>query len=354
MAKAGDQRISDQQRITNEVESQQMTSVDTSGIKDSGTLPQAQDGMYKAAASMNPKSHDSHPAGSNPSSLPEADAPSLPKVDTSNFPKADALSPAETEAKAETLAIGKTQLTFGKCFVLSILAGMFIGFGAMFFCTFLGDATLPFGVQRVIGGVCFCLGLVLVLCCGAELFTGNALMVCALASKRITVGALIKNWIIVWFGNLVGALLVVFIVYMAHTGDMNGGNVASVMISTAVSKVTPDWITLFFRGILCNTLVCLAVWIGFSARTVVDKVIGIILPITAFVACGFEHCVANMFFLPMGLVLKNAGYESTVPTEALDFGSICYNLSAATLGNIVGGMVLVGLAYWYVYHKKQS
>lgn len=264
----------------------------------------------------------------------------------------DALAPAEVEAKAEKLAVGKTQMPVAKCFVASVLAGAFIALGAMFFCTFLGDATLPFGLQRVVGGFCFCLGLVLVLCCGAELFTGNMLMVTALASRRITLGALLKNWALVWAGNLCGALAIVFIVFMAHVGDMNGGGVASVMISTAVSKVTPDWVTLFFKGILCNVLVCLAVWIGYAGRTVVDKVVGILLPIMAFVACGFEHCVANMFFLPMGFALNAAGYATTVATDALTVPGILYNLSAATLGNIVGGACLVGVAYWFLYRTS--
>ena len=261
----------------------------------------------------------------------------------------DALTPAEIEAKAEAVAIGKTKTPVAKLLVLSMLAGAFIAFGALYFCVFLGDPSIPFAVQRVVGGLCFSLGLVLVLCCGAELFTGNMLMVCALASKKITLGAMAKNWALVWLGNLAGAL-----VYFAHIGDMNGGAVGSAMISVAVSKVTPDWITLFFKGILCNIFVCLAVWIGFGARTVVDKVIGILLPISAFVACGFEHCVANMFFLPMGLLAKSTGYASTVDASALDFSSIFYNISTATLGNIVGGALFVGLAYWFVFHAKKE
>ncbi|MDO4289706.1 MAG: formate/nitrite transporter family protein [Eggerthellaceae bacterium] len=267
--------------------------------------------------------------------------------------KPDALAPAAIEAKAETLAVGKTKLAPAKCFVLAMFAGAFIGFGAMFFCTFLGDTTMPFGVQRLVGGLCFCLGLVLVLCCGAELFTGNSLMVCGVMSKKITWGAMLKNWVIVWLGNLVGALVVVALVFLAATPDMNGGNVGATFVSVALGKVTPDWITLFFKGIMCNILVCLAVWIGFSARTVVDKVIGILLPIAAFVACGFEHCVANMFFLPMGLLCKLTGYAA-VDASALDLGAIFYNISAATLGNIVGGAIFVGLAYWFVYHVKSE
>ena len=266
----------------------------------------------------------------------------------------DALTPAEIEAKAEAVAIGKTKTPVAKLLVLSMLAGAFIAFGALYFCVFLGDPSIPFAVQRVVGGLCFSLGLVLVLCCGAELFTGNMLMVCALASKKITLGAMAKNWALVWLGNLAGALVAVALVYFAHIGDMNGGAVGGAMISVAVSKVTPDWITLFFKGILCNIFVCLAVWIGFGARTVVDKVIGILLPISAFVACGFEHCVANMFFLPMGLLAKSTGYASTVDASALDFSSIFYNVSAATLGNIVGGALFVGLAYWFVFHAKKE
>lgn len=265
----------------------------------------------------------------------------------------DALAPAATEAKAETLAVGKTKLSVGKCFVLAMFAGAFIGFGAMFFCTFLGDSTLPFGVQRLVGGLCFCLGLVLVLCCGAELFTGNSLMICGAMSKKITWGAMLKNWVIVWVGNLAGALLAVFLVFMAAVPDMNGGAVGATFVSVALGKVTPAWTTLFFKGIMCNVLVCLAVWIGFSARSVVDKVIGILLPIAAFVACGFEHCVANMFFLPMGLACKVAGYAAG-NAAALDIASILYNISAATLGNIVGGAIFVGLAYWFVYHVKSE
>ncbi|WP_172136237.1 formate/nitrite transporter family protein [Adlercreutzia sp. ZJ473] len=267
--------------------------------------------------------------------------------------KPDALAPAAVEAKAEALAVGKANMAPAKCFVLAMFAGAFIGFGAMFFCTFLGDTTMPFGVQRLVGGLCFCLGLVLVLCCGAELFTGNSLMVCGLASKKITWGGMLKNWAIVWLGNLAGALLAVFLVFMAAVPDMNGGNVGATFVSVALGKVTPEWMTLFFKGVMCNILVCLAVWIGFSARSVVDKVVGILLPISAFVACGFEHCVANMFFLPMGLVCKMTGYAAA-GAEALDVAGILCNLSAATLGNVVGGFVFVGLAYWFVYHVKSE
>ena len=267
--------------------------------------------------------------------------------------KPDELSPAETLAKAEGISVAKSKMGVAKCFVSAMLAGAFIGFGATYFMVFLGDSTMPFAAQRMVGGICFCLGLVLVLCCGAELFTGNNLMVTGLASKKISMGGMLKNWVVVWLGNLAGSLLAVALIFWANVGGMNGGAVGDVMVSVAVSKVTPDWFVLLGKGIMCNIMVCLAVWIGFSARTVADKVLGILLPISFFVAAGFEHCVANMFFLPTGLLMKTMGFGASVANVgALDLGAIFYNISAATIGNIIGGAV-VGLAYWFIYNQKK-
>lgn len=263
--------------------------------------------------------------------------------------KPDALSPAEVEAKVESLGVEKVSMAIPKMFVLAMLAGAFIAFGGMYFCVFLGDSSIPFAVQRMVGGLCFCLGLILVLCCGAELFTGSCLMVCSKCSGKISWGGVLRNWVIVWLGNLAGALLAVFLIYMAQVQGMNGGAVGDAMVNVAAGKVSPDWIHLFFKGVMCNIFVCLAVWIGYSARTVADKVLGILLPISAFVAAGFEHCVANMFFLPMGLLLNTMGFGAP---DVVTFGGIFYNLSAATLGNIVGG-ILVGLAYWFAYHQRK-
>ena len=260
----------------------------------------------------------------------------------------EALSPTEVEKRVEDAACAKAALPTGRCFVSAMLAGAFVAFGGMFFCLFLSDATLPFAVQRLVGGVCFCLGLVLVLCCGAELFTGNVLLVCAKASGRIGWRSLFGNWLLVWLGNLAGALVALALVHFANVAAMNGGAVGEAFVSVAAGKVAPDWTTLFFKGVMCNILVCLAVWIGFSARTVADKVLGILLPISAFVACGFEHCVANMFFLPMGLLLNSMGVGAP---DAVTLAGIATNLSAATLGNVAGG-VAVGMAYWFVYRKK--
>lgn len=262
----------------------------------------------------------------------------------------DELAPAATEAKAETIGVTKASMGGAKCFVSAMLAGAFIGFGAMYFCTFLGDTTMAFGAQRLIGGLCFCLGLCLVLCCGAELFTGNVLMACAKASGKISFGGMFRNWGIVWVGNLAGSLLAMAIVYLSNLQGMNGGEVGNAFVSVAAGKVALEPVTLFFKAVLCNILVCLAVWIGFSSKTTADKVLGILLPISAFVACGFEHCVANMFFLPMGLVLNGVGFGAA---GAVTLGGVAYNLVLATAGNIVGGL-LVGLAYWFVYHKEQG
>ena len=267
----------------------------------------------------------------------------------------DAYAPAVVEARVENAAVTKANLATGRCFVLAMFAGAFIGMGAAFFCLLLGDTTLPFAAQRILGGLCFCLGLVLVLCCGAELFTGNSLMVCGLLSKKITVGGLVKNWVVVWLGNFVGALIIMALLFFSNLQGMNAGAVGDVFVSVAAGKVVLDPGTLFAKGILCNVFVCLAVWIGFAARSVADKVVGILLPIAAFVAMGFEHCVANMFFLSMGYACKLAGFGAAVATiDSLTLGGIGYNLLLATIGNIVGGAVFVGLGYWVAYHKRAS
>lgn len=264
----------------------------------------------------------------------------------------NALTPAETEEAVEKAGETKTRLTGAKAFVSAMFAGLFIGFGALFFLIVTSDPNLTWGPQRFLGGLAFCMGLVMVLCCGAELFTGNSLMASDLAAHRISWPAMLRNWVIVWFGNLAGALVLVGLIAAAGTMALNGGLVGDTAVAVAAGKVTPGWGTLFVRGILCNILVCLAVRIGFSARSVGDKVLGILLPIAGFVAMGFEHCVANMFFLPIGLVAKTLGFGvEAAGAAALDVPSILFNLSAATAGNIVGGVVFVALGYWFVNRR---
>lgn len=266
------------------------------------------------------------------------------------LPSADALSPQETEAKAESIGVSKAQSPRLRTIILSVLAGAFISFGGLYYCVIMGDSSLSFALQRVGAGLCFCLGLVLVICCGAELFTGNILMVCGKASRKISFKQMLLNWLIVWFADFVGALIVVGLVVLAQVPDMNGGLVGQAMVHVAQTKVSPDWFVLLAKGILCNIFVALAVWISYSARSVTDKVLGIILPISAFVAAGFEHCVANMFFLPVGLMAQAGGYGDA---SVLTLGDVFYNLSAATLGNIIGG-VLVGLAFWFAFAQRKA
>ena len=259
--------------------------------------------------------------------------------------KPDSLSGKSLESKAERVASNKVALKPSHCFLLACMAGLYIGFGAIFFLTFTADPTLSFGVKKLVGGICFCLGLSLVILCGGELFTGNALMVFALLSKKIKLKSIIKNWVIVLIGNAVGSLVLVALVAGAAVASIKAGDstIGANMASVAAGKINLDWLSIFCRGILCNILVCLAVYVGFAGKTVVDKVAGIILPIAGFVACGFEHCIANMFFLPMGMVAD----PSMVHVEG-----ILWNLSASIPGNIVGGAVFVALVYWIVYHSE--
>lgn len=271
-------------------------------------------------------------------------------------PDPTCLSASALEAKAETVGVGKANLDVGRCFALSIMAGMQIGLGALFMLFVKSDATLSFAVSQVLGGVCFSVGLICVIVAGSELFTGNNLMIMAKLSGKISWAALFKNWAIVWVGNFAGALLLAAIVFACGSADMNGGGVGDAMVSVATSKINLPWTTIFFRGILCNLLVCLAVWMGFAGKSVVDKIFTSIFPVMAFVACGFEHCVANMFFLPTGVAAYFAGAGSEVAhaAECLNVPGVLYNISAATLGNIVGGVVVVGCIYWIAYHKKNA
>ncbi|ACV23522.1 Formate channel 1 [Slackia heliotrinireducens] len=274
--------------------------------------------------------------------------------------KPDCRGAAALFAQAQNVAIGKTKLTPLSTFALAVMAGMLIATGATFMLLVKGDTNLGFAASQLLGGLCFSLGLLCVIIAGAELFTGNCLMVCAAADKKISWGAVLKNWGIVYVGNLVGSLLMVAILLGANYAGMAGGAVGDAMINVANSKISLSPSAIFFRGIMCNWLVCLAVWMGFAGRTVIDKVFTSIFPVMAFVACGFEHCVANMFFLPMGIAaLNTVGYTGEIDPAKLDAimqtvtaGGACYNIALATLGNIVGGAILVGMIYWVAYHKK--
>lgn len=265
----------------------------------------------------------------------------------------DALAGAQIEAKAETVGEGKAKMPVVTAFLLAVLAGLFIGMGGMFMLLVKSDASLGFAASSLLGGLAFSIGLFFVMVAGAELFTGNSLMFQGFLSGRYTLGALLRSWCVVYVGNLVGSLLLVFLLKLANFASLNGGALGETMVTVAAAKCSLAWSVVFGRAIMCNVLVCLGVWMGFAARTVVDKFFCAALPVTAFVACGFEHCVANMFFIPMGLLTLAAGVvPDGANVAALGLNGMLSNLSAATLGNVVGGAVLFAGIYWLAYGRK--
>jgi formate/nitrite transporter len=265
----------------------------------------------------------------------------------------DAFAPAEIAGLVRTRGVAKANADAVPAFVLGVLAGAFIGLGAVFATVVGTESALGFGVTRLLVGVAFSLGLILVVIAGAELFTGNNLMVMAVASGQVSIGRLLRTWAIVYVGNLVGALSIVAMVMLAGWWTLDDDAVGSAALSIAAGKTSLSFGTIFFRGILANALVCLAVWLATGGRTLTDKVIAIVPPIAAFVASGFEHSVANMYFIPIGLLLRDRhGLTSTVDTASLTVGGFLRNLSASTLGNVVGGAVLVGIVYWFVYLRN--
>lgn len=271
----------------------------------------------------------------------------------------DAYSPREMAERVERIGVTKAKLPFGHMLGLGILAGAFIAFGAEFYTFVIHDSKLTLGMTQLIGGVTFTLGLILVVVAGAELFTGNTLIVMAYVQRKITLKDLLRNWLIVFTGNFIGAFFLVVLMYLSRQWTINHELVGAKVILIANTKVGYTFTVAFIRGILCNALVTLAVWLSISGRHVVDKIVAMLFPITAFVASGFEHSIANMYFIPMGLFLRfDDGVVAlaekvggvTVNMDRLNWpGFVWYNLIPVTLGNIVGGVFLVGLAYWWVY-----
>ena len=251
----------------------------------------------------------------------------------------DAWSPAEIAARVETVGIAKVRADALSVLTLSLLAGAFISIGAALFTVTVSGTTFGFGATRVLGGLAFSLGLVLVVVAGAELFTGNNLVAIAWASKRITARELLANWVLVYLGNVLGALATVALVTMSGVDASGDGIVGETAIAIAESKASLSPTLALARGIGCNALVCLAVWLAFGGRSVTDKIIAIVFPITAFVALGFEHSIANWFFLPWAMAL---GREGLAPGAAS-------NLFWVTLGNVIGGTLLVAGVYWMAY-----
>jgi formate/nitrite transporter len=275
----------------------------------------------------------------------------------------DALLPPEMARRAEEVGVRKAAMDATRVFTLAVLAGAFIALGGVFATTALaGAGAAPWGATRVLGGVAFSLGLVLVMVGGAELFTGNNLIVMAWASGRVSTWALLRNWFIVFAGNFVGAGGTAVLVYLGGTHRSGNGAFGVTALALAHAKVELGFTQAIALGVLCNTLVCLAVWLTLSAHTTADRILAIVPPISAFVAAGFEHSVANMFFVPFGLLLINfdpgfavAAGASGHPFHPLTWGSfLSRNLLPVTIGNVIGGAVLVGLVYWFVYLRHQS
>jgi len=272
-------------------------------------------------------------------------SPPQPPIFNSN-----AYSPAEIKEAVEKVGVKKTNLPFLASFMLAVIAGGSIGLGALYYTVIVSDAELSFAIARVMGGLAFSLGLAIVLVGGAELFTGNNLIVMAWASGRVTTNEMLRNWIVVYFGNLIGALGLVVLVFLSHHLDMNGGRVGQSILKTAVTKIQPDAVTLFFKGVLCNLLVCLAVWLAYAGRSVTDKIVALLFPVSAFIAAGFEHCVANMYFLPLAwLMVRTGNVPADFDASVITLTGIIHNLVPVTLGNIVGGAGLVGAMYWMIY-----
>jgi formate/nitrite transporter len=275
----------------------------------------------------------------------------------------DALLPPEMAKRALEVGENKARLNAGSMFVLSLLAGAFIALGAIFFTVTVTGGGIPYGPGRLLGGLSFCLGLILVVVAGAELFTGNNLIIMALVSGKISVFDLLRNWLIVYVGNFVGAVLTAMMMYYTaqYTGPSGGGAIGITALTVANGKCALSWSVALTRGIYCNALVCLAVWLCYAARSTTDRILSIVFPISAFVACGFEHCVANMYFIPIGLLIKNdALFMGQVAAQvgALDqltiFHFLLNNLIPVTLGNIIGGSGLVGLIYWWIFLRPQQ
>ncbi len=275
----------------------------------------------------------------------------------------DALMPQQMALACEAAGAAKAARDPLVLLVLGILAGAFIAFGALFMTVVLtGAADLPWGLMRLPAGLVFSLGLILVIICGAELFTGDALMIVACASRRISIAALLRAWGLVYAGNIIGALGTALLVLLADHHLLAGGGVGRAALVIAATKASLPTTQLLFLSILCNVLVCLAVWMSFAARTTTDKVLVIVPPIAAFVAAGFEHSIANIYLLPYGLLLKAfAGAEvlaaGNVPAsllEALTPAAVLHNILVATIGNLIGGSLLVGAVYWFVYLRPRT
>jgi formate transporter len=292
-----------------------------------------------------------------------APGPAAPRAP--DLPLFDALAPIAIASAAEELGVRKAHYDTATLFVLAMLGGAFISFGGFFaiVATSGADGHLSYGVTRLIGGVVFSLGLVLIICGGAQLFTSDCLMVMAWASKRLRLRELVRVWVTVWIGNGVGALATAAMLFLAGAYEAGHGAVGAAALAYASTKATDPTTQAFFLAILCNVLVCLAVWLSLSARSFTDKMLSVMFPVAFFVAAGFEHCIADMFFVPFGLMIEqwappsfwlDVGHGVLATKPPIPVEHFLGNLAVITVGNWIGGALLVGAAYWFVFCRKRG
>jgi len=272
----------------------------------------------------------------------------------------DAFPPPEMAERAENVGVQKANLDFWSTFALAVLAGAFIALGAEFCTLVVTNTGFGFGMTKLLGGLVFCLGLILVVVAGAELFTGNNLIMMAWVSRKISLGRVMRNWVIVYLGNLAGSVATALIMYLTRQWAFADYGVGVTALNIANAKVNLSFMEGLTRGIMCNALVCLAVWLCLSGRSVMDKILAIIFPITAFVASGFEHSIANMYFIPIGILVKaepevvEAAGKVASDLANLNLLGFIGNLVSVTTGNIFGGGFMVALVYWFVYRRPKK
>lgn len=273
-------------------------------------------------------------------------------ADTNELYGSDAYAPAQIAQRVESVGVSKARLATLPLLMLGMLAGAFIGLGAMLFVLVKSDASLGFAVSAIGGGLVFSLGLLLVVVAGAELFTGNNLLAMAWADGRISSAEVLRNWVLVCAANFVGAAGLALLVFASGHTDLNGGAIGQTVVKIALAKQDLSPVQAFFRGVLCNVLVCMAVWMAMAGRSVVDKAVAVVPPIMAFVAAGFEHSIANMYLMPLAMLLQHFGpLGATVPVT---WGGMLGNLLPVIAGNLVGGSVLVGLTYYVIYRRQRT
>jgi len=264
------------------------------------------------------------------------------------------------ETVAQTVGVAKATSPWLTVFVLGILAGSYIAFGGLLSTTVTFDAAAKWGIgfTKILGGAAFSVGLMLVVIAGAELFTGNNLMISSVMIKQITFSTMVKRWGIVFLANFIGSMIIVLVFYFSGLWKTGDGALGVAAVKVAYNKVALSFGEALWRGIGCNWLVCLAVWMALAARQVIGKIFAIFFPIMAFVAIGFEHSVANMYFIPTGILLMNgAGFSSVPGVDPNLLGWINFlwrNLLPVTLGNIIGGGVFVGMSYWGAYLRPKN